>query len=124
ADIEIDGLQAAEGAFGPRQILVGLHRFAGIEMLGRHGCADHVDGIEAGFRLDLLGPALEGPSRISMLRCLAIFRLFSTAATARPISAALRSGECLRRTCAWMRTNSRSVASSSSSRLRARSVAS
>ena len=32
-DIEIDGLQTAEGPFDPRQIFVGLNGFFGIELL-------------------------------------------------------------------------------------------
>src|SRR6516164_1515971 len=61
---------------------------------------------------------------MSRVKCLAILCLSNTAPTARPISAAPRSGWRLRATAAAMRASSRSVAASSSSRLRVRSTAS
>jgi hypothetical protein len=51
-----------------------------------------------GFRLDLLATVLEGEiSMISMAKCLATLRLFTTTPTAMPISAALGRDECLLR---------------------------
>ena len=67
ADIEIDGLQAAEGTLDAGQVLVGLHRFIRIELLGRHGCADHVDAVETGLLFYLLRPALEGEVAVADL---------------------------------------------------------
>src|SRR5205814_8147956 len=58
-----------------------------------------------------------------MAKCLAIFLLSTTAPTAKPISAALRKGEFLRRISASTRASARSVAASKSSRLRALSAA-
>ena len=125
ADIEIDGLQAAEGPLDAGQVLVGLQSFIRIELPGRHGCADHVDAVETGllFVCCVRRWKAKWPSRISTAKCLAILRLFTTPPTAMPISAAPGNGEHLRRTCAWMRSSSRSVAASNSSRLRARSAA-
>jgi hypothetical protein len=60
---------------------------------------------------------------ISRAKCLATLCLLITAPTARPISAVPRSGSRLRTTAAWLRTRSRSVAASRSSRLRVRSAA-
>src|SRR3954449_7496289 len=59
SDLEIDGLQAAEGACDPREVLVGLHRLVGVEMLCRHAGADDIDPIKAGLFGDALGTALE-----------------------------------------------------------------
>ena len=67
ADIEVDGLQAAESALDPREIFVGLDRFFGIELFGRHGRPDHIDAVEAGFLFDLFGPSLDGEMAIANL---------------------------------------------------------
>jgi hypothetical protein len=58
------------------------------------------------------------------VKCLAIFLRLSTAPTVSPMAAAPLSGRCLRRTRAWIFCKARSVASSNSPRLRARSAAS
>ena len=58
-DIEVDGLEASEGAFDPREILVGLNGFFGIKLRGRHGRADHIDAVETGLLLDLSSASLD-----------------------------------------------------------------
>jgi hypothetical protein len=59
--------KAAEGAFNPRQIVVGLDGFLGVEMLSRYAGADHIDAIEARFYRDLLSPSPEREMRIADL---------------------------------------------------------
>ena len=66
-DVEVDGLEAAEGTLGPREIFVGLNSFCGIKLLDRHGRADHIDAVEAGFLFDLCGASLDGEMAVADL---------------------------------------------------------
>jgi hypothetical protein len=59
AYLEIDGLDAAEGAFDACELFVGLDRRGGVEDLGREAGEQHVDAIERGFCIDLCSVALE-----------------------------------------------------------------
>src|ERR1700745_476645 len=68
-DFEIDGLQTAEGALHPRQILVGLDGLVGVEIGGRDIGANDIDAVETRLVLDLLGAPPEGQMAISDLDC-------------------------------------------------------
>src|SRR5260370_6962069 len=59
-DLEIDGLDRAEGAFGLAQTLVGPHDIAGSERGLLEIGADDVEAIEFGLGLDATGVAGEG----------------------------------------------------------------
>ena len=54
SDLEIDGLDAAEGALDLGQALVGAHAGAVVEGLGGEAGADHVDAVEARLGVDLV----------------------------------------------------------------------
>src|SRR5260221_10709276 len=67
SDFKINGLQASESAFDPRQVLVGLDRFFRIEILARHAGANDIDAVEPSFFFDPLDPALEGEMAVADL---------------------------------------------------------
>jgi len=48
-NVEVDGLEAAEGALDAGQALIGAHRISGIESIGWHIGAQHVEAVERGF---------------------------------------------------------------------------
>ncbi|WP_245272713.1 hypothetical protein [Mesorhizobium sp. LNHC221B00] len=66
-DFEIDGLQGSEGPLDTRQILIGLDRFCGVEMLGGHAGTDDVNAVEASLLLDLPDPSLPSEGAIADL---------------------------------------------------------
>ena len=49
ADVEVDGLEAAEGALDAGQAFVGAHRIGGLESIGWNIGAQHVEAVERGF---------------------------------------------------------------------------
>ena len=114
--LEIDGLQRAEGVLHAAETFVGAHRGGGIGLRGRQVGADHIDAVERGLGGDAGGflAKLNASSVMVIWKCLAIWRRPSTAPTAWPIAAAPRSGLRARCTRAWMRARSFSVAASSS----------
>src|SRR5882757_7160982 len=67
SDFKINGLQASESAFDPRQVLVGLDRFVRIEILARHAGANDIDALEPSFFFDPVDPALEGEMAVADL---------------------------------------------------------
>src|SRR5882672_1292453 len=125
-DLEIDGLDAAEGALHQAKGFVAAHRGGVVESGGGQAGTHDVEAVERrlpGNFGGLSGEAEAGFGNVGA-KCLAILCLSSTAPISRPISALPRSGWRLRATAAAMRARSRSVAASRSSRLRARSAAS
>ena len=59
ADLDVDGLEAAEGALSVGELLVGFDGRCGIERRGFEAGAQHVDAIEGGFGRDLWRVARE-----------------------------------------------------------------
>ena len=55
--LDVDGLEAAEGALGVRELLVGLDSGGGVEGRGLEAGAQHIDAVERGFGIDLRGVA-------------------------------------------------------------------
>src|ERR1700741_3193894 len=58
-DLDIDGLETAERAFGIRQTFVGAHDRRAVEQAGCDVGAHDVDAIEQGLNVDRLAPALD-----------------------------------------------------------------
>src|SRR5437660_796130 len=48
-DVEVDGLEAAEGALDSGETLVGAHRIGGIESIGWNAGMQHVEAVERGL---------------------------------------------------------------------------
>src|SRR6201987_4038769 len=124
--LEIDGLQRAEGVLDAAETFVGAHCRGGVGLRGWQIGADHIDAVERGLGGDAAGvwAKLKVSSVMLIWKCLAMWRRPSTAPTAWPIAAAPRSGRRARCTWAAMRASSFSVAANSSARLWARSSAS
>jgi len=57
-DVQIDALQGSERPFDVREILVGLNRLCGVQMLGRHAGSDHIDAIQPRLCRDLIEPSM------------------------------------------------------------------
>src|SRR5512132_1397462 len=125
ADIEVDGLQRTEGALDLSQALIRAHGGAGIEGLGRHGGAQDIEAVER--RLGGDAGVIAGKRKIVVAdgdaEVLGDLAAAEHGTDAWPMAAAPASGWRVRRMRAWMRSSSRSVAASSSLRLRARSSA-
>ncbi len=124
--LEIDGLQRAEGMLNAAETFVGAQCCGGIGVFGGEIGANHIDAVERGLGGDaegVLGEA-EGIVGDADLEMLGHVAPSSTAPNAWPIAAAPCSG--LRASCtrAVMRASSFSVAANSSASLRARSSAS
>src|SRR5438105_6427049 len=71
--LEIDGLQRAEGVLDAAETFVGAHRGGGIAVCGRQVGADHVDAVERGLGGDAEGVLVEaerivGDADLEMLR--------------------------------------------------------
>ena len=124
--LEIDGLQRAEGMLNAAETFVGAHCCGGIGVFGGQIGANHIDAVERGLGGDaegVLGEAegIVGDADLEMLGHVApsqhradrlADRRGAVQRTARPL------------TRAAMRASSFSVAANSSARLRARSSAS
>jgi hypothetical protein len=126
SDLEIDGLDRAEGALDEGEALVCGDRLGGGEGRDRHGGANDVEAVEGGFVIDVIGlahggEAVVGDGELEVLgHLVAIEHLADRHAdlvfAAQPPALALGGCGDLARL--------RSVASSRSRRLRARSSAS
>ena len=123
ADLELGAFQGAEGALDLFEVLVGAHDLAGGELGVCDAGAQHVDAVEGGLGVDLVGLALEGEAGVGDLdlEVLADLVALERGPTASPIWAAPVSVP--RSTRSAISASPRSVACSSSSRLRARSAA-
>src|SRR6202043_28981 len=64
-DFQIDALQGPERPFDAREVLVGLNRFCGVQMLDRHAGSDHIDAVEARLCLDLIEPSMPGEMTVA-----------------------------------------------------------
>ena len=64
-DVQINALQGAERPFDTREVLVGLNRFCGGHMIGRHAGSDYIDAVEAGLGFDLIEPPLPGEMTVA-----------------------------------------------------------
>src|SRR5208282_1429768 len=86
--LEIDRLEAAEGAFGGRELFVGDDRRGLIERRFGDSGAHHIDAVECRFGVDFGGVARKGETVVSDIsKCLAILYLSMT----RPIASAILS---------------------------------
>lgn len=65
ADLQSGRLQGAEGALDPGEVLVGLHCLGGIQPVGRHAGADHVQAVEPGLGGDGVLKAPPGQAAVS-----------------------------------------------------------
>src|SRR5256885_905857 len=60
ANLEIDGLEASEGALDAGQILVGLHALGAAHRVGRQAGADDIEPVETGLSRDAVELAAPG----------------------------------------------------------------
>ncbi len=60
SNLQVDGLDAADGAFNLSEAFVGSHTGAVIESFDREAGADHIDAIETRLVIDLIELACKG----------------------------------------------------------------
>ena len=125
ADVEVHGLQGAEGALDLGQALIGGDNGGCIERFSRDAGSQHIKTVEGRFLLDrgFVAGVSEGRIGNGQLEVLGHLALAKYGANLQADFVRAVKGERWRFTLAAIRARSASVAASSSSRLRVRSAA-